>query len=321
MALLPRLLVVVLALTGVLGLAGAAEAYAATGSSVLLHPEEGDVDGDEVPDSNDNCPTTPNRDQLDTDEDGMGDACDEDDDADGVPDSRDNCRTVSNFDQLDTDFDGAGDACDTDTDRDGVRDDQDNCRTTPNGDQANLDGDALGDACDGDVDGDGLADGPDNCDRVENEDQHDGDADGVGTACDPDERTASTGPGYTAPPPGAPPPPAPTTEAGAPGPPRLSLRLRRTFRHAELGSGVPVGARCSEACTLTAELASRGGTRAGGGRATLGDAGATWVFVRLTRSTAASLRRQRRVRLTLTVTATDAAGETVRRRRTLVFRR
>ena len=36
----------------------------------------GDIDGDSVPDDYDNCPTTPNTDQADTDADGEGDACD-----------------------------------------------------------------------------------------------------------------------------------------------------------------------------------------------------------------------------------------------------
>ncbi|HEX2084590.1 MAG TPA: thrombospondin type 3 repeat-containing protein [Solirubrobacteraceae bacterium] len=317
---LSHLLVVLVALASVLALAGFAGApVPGAAPAAYAHPEDGDVDKDNVHDRDDNCPTTPNRDQLDTDGDGMGDACDADDDNDGIADANDNCRTVSNFDQLDTDFDGAGDACDTDTDRDGVRDDVDNCRTTANADQANQDEDALGDACDNDVDGDGISNGPDNCDRAFNDDQHDADADGVGSACDDNEPTATAS---------APPPPAggPTVTPAAasadrPGPPRLSLRLlRRTYRHMELGSGVPVGVRCSEACTLTAELTLDGG-RAGAGAAKLGDAGATWVFVRLAPRTLAELRRKRSVRLRLAVTARDAAGETVERRRTVVFRR
>lgn len=82
-------------------------------SSALPPPP--DSDGDGIEDSLDNCPLVANPDQLDTDGDGQGDACDTDDDNDGVEDSLDNCPLVANPDQADFDNDGIGDACDSQT--------------------------------------------------------------------------------------------------------------------------------------------------------------------------------------------------------------
>jgi len=70
-----------------------------------------DADLDGVMDSEDNCLGVPNPQQLDTDSDGIGDACDPDLDGDQVANTSDNCPTVYNFDQIDSDGDGYGDAC------------------------------------------------------------------------------------------------------------------------------------------------------------------------------------------------------------------
>lgn len=48
-----------------------------------------DADNDSISDPVDNCPNTPNQDQINTDDDEQGDACDNDDDNDGVVDNED----------------------------------------------------------------------------------------------------------------------------------------------------------------------------------------------------------------------------------------
>ncbi|ACE83275.1 YncE family protein [Cellvibrio japonicus] len=128
---------------------------------------EADQDGDQIPDTRDNCPNHYNPWQNDSDNDGIGDECDkdpynQDTDGDGYGDARDNCPNTYNPDQADIDHDGIGDACDAidnrpiDTDGDGVWDFIDNCKLIPNANQLDTDFDGLGDVCDPDIDGDGV---------------------------------------------------------------------------------------------------------------------------------------------------------------------
>ncbi len=175
--------------------------------SIWSFSTNNDADLDGIPDSTDNCPTVWNPDQLDTNRDGIGDACDPDKDGDGIPDVIDNCPLVFNPDQRDTDMNGIGDVCDSDkdgdsipnavdncptifnpdqldTDGDGIGDACDNCPTVANRDQRDTNKDGIGDACDPDMDGDGIDNALDNCPLISNPDQLDSDGDGIGDACD-----------------------------------------------------------------------------------------------------------------------------------------
>ena len=130
---------------------------------------EPDFDGDGILTScGDNCPFVANVDQLDTDSDGVGDACD-------------NCPSAANADQADADSDTVGDGCDAcpgfddriDTDHDGVPDGCDDCPLVANSDQLDTDEDGVGDACD-------------NCPDVPNPAQEDSNGNGIGDACEAD---------------------------------------------------------------------------------------------------------------------------------------
>ena len=79
-----------------------------------------DTDGDQVY-CLDNCMNVANANQLDTDGDGVGDACD-------------NCSAIANTNQADDDNDGVGNLCD-------------NCPSTANSGQQDSNNDGIGDAC------------------------------------------------------------------------------------------------------------------------------------------------------------------------------
>ena len=77
---------------------------------------ESDSDSDGLIDRFDNCVNVPNQDQIDINQNGRGDVCD-DWDRDGLANNQDNCPDITNRTQDDVDSDGIGDACDTEESR------------------------------------------------------------------------------------------------------------------------------------------------------------------------------------------------------------
>ena len=151
-----------------------------------------DSDGDGVCDDEDICPGFD--DNIDADNDGVPDGCDDciDNDGDEVCNEDDVCP--GSDDMIDSDEDGVPDGCDDcpgstneDSDGDGVCDLLDVC---PDGnDTLDSDADGVPDDCDdcpnsaaGDSDGDGVCDDEDACPG--SDDSLDADMDGIPDACD-----------------------------------------------------------------------------------------------------------------------------------------
>ena len=162
-----------------------------------------DMDSDGVDDIIDNCPLIANTDQVDFDNDSLGDVCDSDIDGDSVVNG-DDAFPNDPSEIADTDADAVGDNADAfpndatetaDTDGDGVGD---NADAFPNDSSETVDSDydGIGDNADAlpndpsgsvDIDSDSVGDNADNCPVDVNTDQMDTDSDGIGDACDADD--------------------------------------------------------------------------------------------------------------------------------------
>ena len=148
-------------------------------AEIGTNPLNADSDGDLIGDSTDNCPIVANPDQLDTDLDGEGNACDPDDDNDGLSDLDEDAEGTDPL-VPDTDGDGLDDSEEVnthstdpllpDTDGDGLNDGEEVNATNPTNpldddsdDDGLLDGEEVHthstNPLDGDSDNDGLLDG------------------------------------------------------------------------------------------------------------------------------------------------------------------
>lgn len=207
-----------------------------------------------------------------------------------------------------------------DTDKDGVFDVEDNCHRYFNPMQVDTDGDAGpppyepvpvnfrdpvtgGDSCDVDDDGDGRFDVEDVCPKVADPEQRDSDGDGLGDACDPTTDAVAAAP-----------------PAAASAAPRLTVaKLPAKVRRAEIGAGLAVGASCTVACALQADLRV-GRTVLGSTLGGLQGKGRTFLFLKLSGAAKKRLKAKGRLRATVTVVASDDIGRTstVTRRITLL---
>jgi hypothetical protein len=115
-----------------------------------------DTDDDGILDLNDNCVNVANPDQLDTDQDAIGDVCDPDDDNDGVTDILD-AFPLDAAESMDTDLDGIGNNADVDDDGDNVPDLADAFPLDPS-ESMDTDLDGIGNNADTDDDNDGVPD-------------------------------------------------------------------------------------------------------------------------------------------------------------------
>ena len=304
------------------GTLSAQEVAALAGTS---DPPPPDDDGDGVFDHADNCKSTSNAGQADVDADGAGDACDTDDDGDGVADATDKCPSVPDPGQANADSDSQGDACDPDDDGDGVADESDKCPTAADAAQLDTDSDGLGDACDPDDDGDGVSDSSDGCPTSVV--QVDTDRDGVHDACDPDD----DGDGV---PDAADACPA-LTHVGANGCPGAQIQRVgkvRTRRAGRRGIRVITGLRAvcplgPLTCTVRGSVvrAKAGGSSAalrqlGRVKFALQPGGTKAIRIKLTKKGAAALRRARRMRVKIKVSATGPDGRAVTVTRTAAIK-